>query len=84
MQNDLTPDGLGKEFAADDGPADAADEKLGRTQRRHLRRIFHGRSKPVLIDDQKLLTYQQVKQFLATRAPDQRDAAYERIKSLAK
>lgn len=59
------------------------DEQLGRTQRRFLRRIYNGRSVPILVDGRPFLTYKQAAQYLLTLTPDDRDAAYAEMKRQA-
>lgn len=61
----------------DDSPA------LDRTQRRLLRRIFNGRTVPIVADGQSFLTYKEASRHLASLPSEHRDAAYAEIKDKA-
>lgn len=58
--------------------------QLTRTQTRLMRRMFNGRSIPVIADDRALLTFKEASRYLCSLAPEARDAAYAEIKHQAK
>ena len=60
------------------------DQSLSRSQRRSLRRIYNGRSVPIIVDGRSFLTFQDANRFLQTLAPQARDAAYAEMKEKAK
>ncbi len=60
---------------------DEDDQALSRPRRRLLRRIYNGRSVPIMTDDRAFLTYKEASQYLQSLAPDARDAAYADMKS---
>jgi len=62
---------------------DEGDASLNRTQRRLLRRIYNGRSVPILVDGRRFLTYKEATRYLQTLEPDAREAAYARMKEQA-
>lgn len=62
----------------EDGP------KLTRAQNRLLRRIYNGRSTPIVADGRPFLTYRDACLYLRSLAPDARDAAYAEMKEQAK
>lgn len=51
------------------------DQDLSRAQRRALRRIYNGRTVPIVIEGRPFLTFREAKAWLATLPPDVRDAA---------
>ncbi|MXO99466.1 hypothetical protein GRI97_10745 [Altererythrobacter xixiisoli] len=53
----------------------APEPIVDRPQRRMLRRIFNGRTVPILLDDQPLLTYKQALRHLETLPAEARNAA---------
>lgn len=55
---------------------DDDDHLLSRPQRRSLRRIYNGRSVPILVDGRGFLTYQDARQYLQSLPREARDAAY--------
>lgn len=57
---------------------------LTRTQKRLLRRIYNGRSVPVIANGRPFLTYRDASQYLQSLAPQDRDAAYAEMKEQAK
>lgn len=59
------------------------DPSLSRTQRRLLRRIYNGRSVPIVVDGTPFLTYKEASRYLAALSPEDRDAAYARMKEQA-
>ena len=60
------------------------DQSLSRAQRRFLRRIYNGRSVPIIADGRPFLTYKDASQYLQSLAPDVREAAYAEMKQQAK
>lgn len=62
---------------------DEPEAALGRTERRFLRRIFNGRTVPIVADGQRFLTYKEASRYLLSLPPDARDAAYAQMKSEA-
>jgi hypothetical protein len=60
------------------------DQALSRSQRRSLRRIYNGRSVPIIADGRPFLTYKDASQYLQSLAPQARDAAYAEMKGKAK
>lgn len=70
-------------------PPEAAPETpvepgtLGRTQKRLLRRIYNGRTTPVMVDEQPFLTYKDALRYLETLPQDAMDAAYAAMKPYA-
>jgi hypothetical protein len=60
------------------------DQSLSRLQRRSLRRIYNGRSIPIVVDGKPFLTYKEASQYLQSLAPQARDAAYAEMKEKAK
>ena len=57
---------------------------IGRTQRRLLRRIYNGRTVPIIADGQAFLTYKDAVRYLEALDADTRDAVYEEMKASAK
>ncbi len=64
--------------------ADEDASALARPQRRLLRRIYNGRTVPIIADDRPFLTYQQAAKYLLSLDGDQREAAYAQMKDFAK
>lgn len=60
------------------------DQSLSRSQKRSLRRIYNGRSVPVIADGRPFLTYKDASQYLQSLAPQARNAAYAEMKEKAK
>lgn len=67
----------------DEGDAAAESDGLARPQRRLLRRIFNGRTTPVIVGDSALLTYRDASRLLLSLPIDARDIAYATIRRLA-
>ncbi len=63
---------------------DSEDPALSRPQRRLLKRIYNGRSSPIIADDKSFLTYKAAATYLQSLTPDGRDAAYQAMKNFAK
>lgn len=57
---------------------------IGRTQRRLLRRIYNGRTVPIIADGQAFLTYKDAVRYLEALDADTREAVYEEMKASAK
>lgn len=54
---------------------------LSRPQRRLLRRIFNGRTLPIVADGRSFLTYKEASGHLQSLGPEARDAAYAELKA---
>ena len=63
--------------------SDAPEPALGRTERRFLRRIFNGRTVPIVADGQRFLTYKDASRYLLSLPSEARDAAYVQMKNAA-
>ncbi|MGV3513150.1 MAG: hypothetical protein ACO1OX_14210 [Novosphingobium sp.] len=61
-----------------------AEVALTRPQRRLLRRIYNGRTVPIVVNDQPFLTFREASRHLLMLAPEERDAAYEAMRKQAK
>jgi hypothetical protein len=59
------------------------DQSLGRAQRRLLRRIFNGRTVPIIVDGRPFLTYKEASRYLLSLLPDAREGAYAEMKNRA-
>jgi hypothetical protein len=72
-------------MSEDEIPAEAPVEAgtLGRTQKRLLRRIYNGRTTPVVVDDRPFLTYKEALRYLESLPQDTMDAAYAAMKPYA-
>jgi hypothetical protein len=57
------------------------NQTLGRTERRLLRRIYNGRTVPIIVDGRPFLTYQEASRYLLSLSPDARTKAYGAMKS---
>jgi hypothetical protein len=55
---------------------------LSRPQRRLLKRIYNGRTVPIMADEQPFLTYKEAARYLLTLESDARDAAYAQMKAV--
>ncbi|MEI6640553.1 MAG: hypothetical protein WCL10_00860 [Novosphingobium sp.] len=58
-----------------------ADSALGRAERRLLRRIYNGRTVPIIADDRSFLTYKEASRYLLSLTPEAREKAYAAMKS---
>ena len=56
---------------------------LGRTERRLLRRIFNGRTAPIIADEKPFLTYKDASRHLLSLPVEAREAAYAAMKAQA-
>ncbi len=56
------------------------DQSLSRPQRRLLRRIYNGRTVPIVVDGQPVLTYKDASRYLLSLPEEARDAAYAEMK----
>ncbi len=63
---------------------DEDSERLSRPQKRLLRRIFNGRTVPIIADGRSFLTFKATSQYLQSLTPAARDAAYAEIKENAR
>ena len=63
--------------------ADNEDDLLTRPQRRLLRRIFNGRTVPLVADGREFLTFKDASRYLQSLSPEARDAAYSQLKANA-
>jgi hypothetical protein len=57
---------------------------LGRSQRRLLRRIYNGRSVPIVVDGRPFLTYKDASRYLQTLSSEARETAYIQMREQAK
>jgi hypothetical protein len=60
------------------------NQALGRQQRRLLRRIYNGRTVPIIVDGRPFLTFKEASEYLQSLAPEARDAVYVEMKDGAK
>ncbi|WP_416463914.1 hypothetical protein [Sphingomonas sp. VDB2] len=65
---------------------DATDQPddLSRPQKRLLKRLYNGRTVPVMADDRPFLTYKEALRYLLSLAIDTREAAYAQMKAQAR
>ncbi|MEG3181494.1 hypothetical protein [Sphingomonas sp. LT1P40] len=59
-------------------------EPLDRAQRRLLRRLYNGRTVPIVVDGQSFATYRAATGYLLSLTTEARDAAYAQMKAFAK
>jgi hypothetical protein len=59
------------------------DQSLGRTERRLLRRIYNGRTVPIVVEGSPFLTYKEAARYLLALAPPDRERAYAEMKAQA-
>lgn len=59
------------------------DLPLSRAQNRLLRRIYNGRSLPIVADGRPFLTYKHASRYLRALTPQARDAAYAEMRKQA-
>lgn len=59
----------------------ATAEPLGRPQRRLLRRIFNGRTVPLVADGRPFLTYKEASRYLLSLPTEAREQAYAQLRS---
>ena len=59
------------------------DESLSRAQKRLLRRIYNGRSVPIIADEKPFLNYKDASRYLQSLTPEARDAAYAEMRENA-
>ena len=57
------------------------DQTLCRMERRLLRRIYNGRTVPIIVNGRPFLTYQQASRYLLSLSPDARAKAYGAMRS---
>lgn len=60
------------------------DQSLSRPQKRLLKRIYNGRTTPIVADGRPFLTYKDAAKYLQALPVDERDAAYAEMKAFAK
>ncbi|MBB6124037.1 hypothetical protein [Sphingobium subterraneum] len=60
---------------------DEDDHALSRAQSRSLRRIYNGRSVPILADGKTFLTYKDARHYLLSLPREARDAAYAEMRN---
>ena len=58
------------------------DQALERAQRRLLRRVYNGRSTPIVIEGTPLRTYREASRYLLSLAPDARESAFAEMRRL--
>ncbi|RYD41367.1 MAG: hypothetical protein EOP83_33990 [Verrucomicrobiaceae bacterium] len=63
---------------------EAEDQSLSRPQRRMLRRIFNGRTTPVVADGRSFLTYKDAARHLQSLPAEAREMAYGELRENAK
>jgi hypothetical protein len=63
---------------------EADDAPLDRPQRRLLRRIFNGRTVPIVADGRPFLTYKEASRYLRSLMPEVRDVVYLEMKAQGK
>ncbi|VWX53260.1 hypothetical protein [Novosphingobium sp. 9U] len=60
---------------------DGDSHPLGRAERRLLRRIYNGRTAPIMADGRAFLTFKEASRYLQSlSSPEARDAAYLQMK----
>ncbi|PNU02443.1 hypothetical protein [Novosphingobium guangzhouense] len=59
------------------------DTALTRPQRRLLRRLYNGRTEPIVADDKPFLTYKEASRYLLSLDGEAREAAYLEMKRQA-
>jgi hypothetical protein len=62
---------------------DENDDSLSRSQRRLLRRVYNGRSVPIIVDGRPFLTYKEASRYLQSIEGDARESAYAQMKEQA-
>ena len=67
-------------------PQDATDQPddLSRPQKRLLKRLYNGRTVPVIADERPFLRYKDAALYLLSLDLDAREAAYAQMKAQAK
>ncbi|WP_336971024.1 hypothetical protein [Sphingobium aromaticiconvertens] len=60
------------------------DPSLSRPQRRLLKRIYNGRTTPIVADGRPFLTYKDAAKYPLALLVAERDAAYTEMKAFAK
>lgn len=70
--------------AADTQDATDQSDDLSRPQKRLLKRMYNGRTVPVMADDRLFLTYKEALHYLLSLPVDAREAAYAQMKAQAK
>lgn len=74
--------GPGDSGPVGNGPEDDGGS-LGRTERRLLRRLYNGRSIPIIADGRPFLTYKEASRYLKALDAQSREAAYAQMKAQA-
>lgn len=59
-------------------------QSLSRAQRRSLRRIYNGRTVPIVADGRPFLTFKDASRYLEMLEPEARDAAYAEMREKAR
>ena len=62
---------------------DEDDHLLSRSQRRALRRIYNGRTVPIIADGRSFLTFKDARHYLQSLAREARDTAYAEMRAKA-
>ncbi|MET0363509.1 MAG: hypothetical protein ABW169_02535 [Sphingobium sp.] len=62
---------------------DDEEQGLSRPQRRLLRRLYNGRTTPIVADSKPFLTYKDAARYLLSLTADAREAAYAQMKARA-
>lgn len=63
---------------------DEEEAALTRAQKRYLRRIFNGRTVPIVVAGTALITYKDACRFLLSLEPAPREAVYQAMKEQVK
>jgi hypothetical protein len=61
-----------------------AEAALTRPQRRLLRRIYNGRTVPIVVDGKQFLTFREASRHLLTLSSEERESAYLEMRRQAK
>ncbi len=59
------------------------NQALGRTERRLLRRVYNGRTEPIMVNDKPFLTYKEAAKYLESLPLEEREAVYAVMKGFA-
>jgi hypothetical protein len=68
---------------SDTAITEECDQSLDRSQRRLLRRIYNGRTVPIIVDGQPFLTYKEANRYLLSLTLDAREKAYAEMRNSA-
>ena len=68
---------------SDPAITEECDQSLDRSQRRLLRRIYNGRTVPIIVDGEPFLTYKETNRYLLSLPLDAREKAYAEMRNSA-